>query len=157
MLLAGPDKALAQAFVSAAGATVDTASFTSALVLAHAALDAGDPIAAAGHLSMSPVTPDSGTPNPKKLVLLAESGADARYAPARQEQLAVALFGTGGLDGMHHAQSPQSDGTVKSTYFPTADQDTLFYPLPSTTVRDALQLQIATFLASDGATITAPK
>jgi hypothetical protein len=84
---------------------------------------------------------------------------DAVIPDLYQEQLALEIFGPSGLDANGHVQSKQTDGTIVSTFWPTANHGSLFVPTPSTTdshISDALQLNAATWMATAGATITPP-
>jgi hypothetical protein len=147
-------------YLQSIGVMKDTAAYLQVVSTARWALDPADPYAV-GHnlIRLPPISYVTMARNPAKVVLQQESGMDMVIPGPFQEALALEIFGPTGLDAMHHVQSKQLDGTIVSTFWPTATHGSLFVPASSAAadinVTAALQLNAATWIATGGATITA--
>jgi hypothetical protein len=127
-------------YLSSIGVMRGTAAYAQLDATAAWVLDAADPWSVAPSLRTRPV-------------IVQEAGMDMVIPPVFEEALAQAIFGDAGLDAMHHAQGRQIDGTIVSTYFPTASHGDL---LSSSAVGVAMATQAIGFLTSLGTILPAP-
>ena len=153
----GDLKAPFDRFLAQAGITRDTPAFAQLEQTSNWIVDAVDPISVARFLVRTPLTSYvTGMPNAPKVLIQQETGMDTTILPVFQAALGRELFGPTGLDANGHLQGRQNDGTIVSTFFPTAVHGTLLYPLPSAAVTASMRAQATTFMTSSGAVLLSP-
>ncbi len=142
-------------YLMSIGVMRDSAAYVQVVGTTRWILDPADPFAVGRNLIQLPITSYLTTVrNPKKIILQQEAGMDMVIPDIYQAALATQIFGAAGLDANGHVQSAQTDGTIVSTFWPTAEHGSLFSPPPSATVTQALQTNAATWLSTKGAVIT---
>jgi hypothetical protein len=142
---------LADQYLATVGIMRDTPQYAQLLSTFDWIIDGADPFAVGRFIQRTPLTSyATGAPNPPKVIIAQEMGLDTTIRPQFQAALSVTLLGPMGLDAMGHAQGHQNDGTLVSTYFPTAMHATLITGQPLVEVVP-MRIQGTTFIATGGA------
>jgi hypothetical protein len=135
----------------------DTAAFFQLANTATWILDPADPFAVGQFLVRAPVTNYvTNRPNAPKAIIVQEAGMDPTVPPPLEAALSAEILGPAGIDQNGHAQGLTTGGMKVSTFFPTAVHVSLFLPLPSAAVTQAVQTQAVGFISSSGAALPSP-